>query len=466
MKNLDYLPPRILRFCLHLDRFSYDIKHVPGEDLYTADTLGTDLHKLADLIMMAVIVNLPASSQRLQTYRKAQSEDSECKQITTYCHTGRPDRKSLDPPLRHYWQFRGEITMGDGLLLRGQRIIVLQSLRVETLSKLHEGHQGIVRCRLRGKMSVWWPGLSQQLTQLVERCPDCAKKHRPNKEPLIMSSLPEYPWQAIAADLFHLKGTEYLVVVDYFSRFPEVIQLRSTTSQSVINSLKAIFARHGIPETLRPDNGPQFVSQEFTEFSSDYQFTHITSSPHFSSSNGQAERTVQPIKRLIKDADDPFAVLLSYRVTPLPWCSLSPAQLLMGRKLRSCLPQTIESLTPQWSYLQEFRDANEKFKDSQRRHYDHQHRVRSLPEIPDYTDVWVTTNDNNIPGRTVRMADTPRSYIVQTPTGELRRNWGQINVNPSTPETQPTRTETTEPRSAIRTRSRTGVTIVPPKRLT
>ena len=207
-------------------------------------------------------------------------------------------------------------------------------------------------------MSVWWPGLSQQLTQLVERCPDCAKKHRPNKEPLITSSLPEYPWQAIAADLFHLKGTEYLVIVDYFSRFSEVIQLRSTTSQSVINSLKAIFARHSIPEALRADNGPQFGSQEFTKFSSDYQFTHITSSTHFPSSNGQAERTVQTVEGLKKDADDRFAVLLSYRVTPLPWCSLSPAELLMGRKLRSYLPQTMESLTPQWSYLQEFRDAN------------------------------------------------------------------------------------------------------------
>ena len=90
----------------------------------------------------------------------------------------------------------------------------------------------------------------------------------------------------------------------------------------------------------------------------------------------------------------------------------------------------------------------------------------SLPEIPDNTDVWIITNGNNIPGKTVRMVDTTRSYVVQTPTGELRGNQSQINVNPSTPESQPTRTETTEPRSPIRTRSCTGVTIVPPKRLT
>ena len=79
---------------------------------------------------------------------------------------------------------------------------------------------------------------------------------------MITSPLPEYPWQSIAADIFSLKGTEYLVVVDYFSRYPEVIQLRSTTSHGVINSLKVIFARHGVPKNLKTDNGPQFSSLE------------------------------------------------------------------------------------------------------------------------------------------------------------------------------------------------------------
>ena len=77
-----------------------------------------------------------------------------------------------------------------------------------------------------------------------------------------------------------------LIVVDYFSHYPEVIQLRSTTSQTVINSLKVKFARQGIPENLRTDNGPQFGSHGFAEFAMSYQFTHTTSSPHFPSSNG------------------------------------------------------------------------------------------------------------------------------------------------------------------------------------
>ena len=150
-----------------------------------------------------------------------------------------------------------------------------------------------------------------------------------------------------------LKGTDYLITVDYFSRYPEVTQLRTTTSSTVINSLKSIFARHGIPETVRSDNGPQFASSEFDDFARNYQFRHTTSSPHFPSSNGQAERAVKQVKHLLKRADDPFLALLSYRSTPMPWCGKSPAELLMGRNIRANLPHTTDSLH-HWPYLEDF----------------------------------------------------------------------------------------------------------------
>lgn len=75
---------------------------------------------------------------------------------------------------------------------------------------------------------------------------------------------------------------------------------------------------------------------------------------------------MKTVKHLLKNADDPFLALLSYRSTPLPWCGMSPAELLMGRKIRTTLPQTTDSLVPQWPYLQEFRSANEEFKRKQK----------------------------------------------------------------------------------------------------
>ena len=156
IKHLDSLPPRILRFRLRLDRFSYDIKHVPGKELYTADTLSRapisnqtsadsiSLQKLSELCMMAFISYLPASNQRLETYRRAQSEDPICQQILEYCRKGWPHKRELNPSLRGYWEAQGELTTGNGLLMHGQRILVLKVLQAETLQKLHEGHQGIV----------------------------------------------------------------------------------------------------------------------------------------------------------------------------------------------------------------------------------------------------------------------------------------------------------------------------------
>ena len=123
--------------------------------------------------------------------------------------------------------------------------------------------------------------------------------------------LPKHPWERAAADLFQLNGSTYLLVVDYFSRYPEVIKLNTTTSKTVISSLKSIFSHHGILSILMSDNGPQFDSSEMKTFASNYGFNHITSSPHYPQSNGLVERTVKTIKALSRHTDDPYLALLS-----------------------------------------------------------------------------------------------------------------------------------------------------------
>ena len=202
------------------------------------------------------------------------------------------------------------------------------------------------------------------------------------------------------------------------------------------------------------------------------QFRHTTSSPHFPSSNGQAERAVKQVKHLLKRADDPFLALLSYRSTPMPWYGKSPAELLMGRNIRANLPHTTDSLTPQWPYLEDFRRTNKEFKEKQKKDYDRHHRTKELREIPDNTTVWITTGKQPVPGKVLYPADTPRSYIVQTPSGNVRRNRSQLNVQPpstpTSPTTPPGTRSTVVPqasRSPIMTRSRSGTSIQPPKRL-
>ena len=124
-----------------------------------------------------------------------------------------------------YWNYRAELTVQDGLLLKNSRIVIPSCMRLEILDKIHAGHQGIVKCRERAKNSVWWPGLSKQLEDIVRTCTICVQELSNRAEPLITTPLPDRPWQKVAADLCEYRGNKYLVVVDYFSRYVEVEKL-------------------------------------------------------------------------------------------------------------------------------------------------------------------------------------------------------------------------------------------------
>ncbi|TWW61296.1 hypothetical protein D4764_05G0013860 [Takifugu flavidus] len=160
--------------------------------------------------------------------------------------------------------------------------------------------------------------------------------------------VPHRPYYKVGTDLFDWDGKSYIVVTDYFSNFPEVGMLQSTSSKTVISYLKTVFARHGVPCELFSDNGPQFSSGEFAVFAKEWGFKHTTPSPTYPKSNGLAESSVKTVKNLLKKSqtNDSFQKsLLIYRSTPLQ-NGLSPAQMLMGRRIRSNLPVCEDLLTP------------------------------------------------------------------------------------------------------------------------
>ena len=170
-----------------------------------------------------------------------------------------------------------------------------------------------------------------------------------NKQPaetLRPTPTPDRPWQEIASDIFEWQGTNYIVTVDYMSKFIEVDKLQDMSSASTIDALKRQFSVHGLPEVLRSDNGPQYASREFQEFCGKFNITHVKSSPAFPQSNGEAERAVQTVKRMWTKSSDKYMALLDYRTTPLESCGLSPAQLCMSRRPRNCLPIAKNLLMP------------------------------------------------------------------------------------------------------------------------
>ena len=216
--------------------------------------------------------------------------------------------------------------------MRGARIVIPSEMRLDILDKLHAGHQGISKCRLLAKQSVWWPGLSAQLEELVRKCRSCSQHQTQRAEPLVPSSLPQLPWQKVAVDLFELKNSTYLLMIDYYSRYVEMARLIRATAEDVVNHMKSIFARHGIPEQVMSDNGLQFTAAVYAKFAKDYNFEILTSSPLFPQAKREIEQAVQTVKVLLKKASDPYLALLSYRTTPLHH-GYSPSELLMCRKL-------------------------------------------------------------------------------------------------------------------------------------
>ena len=190
----------------------------------------------------------------------------------------------------------------------------------------------------------------EQSEDVVSNCPACTEHQSSNpKEPMIAHKLPDRPWKNVATDLFELDNEHYLIVVDYYSRYFELEMMPTTTSSAVINKMKAIFARHVIPEKVVSDNGPQFSEQEFARFASDWDFSHVPSSPTYPQSNGLAEKAVHTAEQLLNKAKlekrNPYLSLLEYRNAPLDALA-TPAQLLMSRNLRSILPTTSNHLRP------------------------------------------------------------------------------------------------------------------------
>lgn len=194
--------------------------------------------------------------------------------------------------------------------------------------------------------------MSSHIEEMVSKCAICNENGNSNlREPLLSDPVPDRPWKKVDTDLFHYRGSEFLLRVDYFSKHPEITKLKDITSSSGIVALKSMFVRYGIPDVVISDNVPQYATAEFKDFAESWEFKHTTSSPGHAQSNGQAERTIQTIKNLLKKSvcnnGDPYISLLEYRNTPVEGVGLSPAQLLMGWWLKGKLPTSISLLTPE-----------------------------------------------------------------------------------------------------------------------
>ena len=200
------------------------------------------------------------------------------------------------------------------------------------------------------------------------------------------TTLPKRPFQMVGADICELKGQNYLIMIDYYSRYLEILLLCRLTSQVVIAKFKSVFAHHGIPETVVTDNGRQFTSSEFQRFPTAWNFTHVTSSPYFQQSNGEAERAVQETKKILAQSD-PMLALMIHRSTPTTATGYSPAELAMGRRIRSTLPSLPHNLEPKVVNRNPIERNDGKRKRANQNNFNSRYGAKDIPPLSPGTEV-------------------------------------------------------------------------------
>jgi len=258
--------------------------------------------------------------------------------------------------------FGESLTVDEGLVVHGARIVVPRKMRREVLKRLHS-HQGIERTLRRARQTVFWPGISSDIKSTVEACEPC-RYFRPSqqKEPMECDPPPTRVFQELAADFFKTHGKHFLVMADRFSGFPLAASFtQAPTAGTTIRTLRYTFAQYSCPERFFSDGGLQFTAQETQDFLLRWGVAHRLSSAGYAQSNGLAEATVKAVKHLLekckgKESDEFYEGMLELRNTPRAG-GKSPAELVFGHPMRSRVPAHWKSYNKKWLVSMDDYDA-------------------------------------------------------------------------------------------------------------
>lgn len=454
-KPLTAAPKRLQRLLLRLQQYDYEIRYKPGREMVLADTLSRaylDNHKPSSTEVEVEHIHaaqfLPIPEHQLKELQKETASDATLQVLKNVILDGFPDSKEELPASVHpYFSIRDELSVVDGIVFKGLRCVIPQSLRPKMKTKLHESHIGVQGCLRRARELVYWPGMNAELTDYMSKCDIClSSSNSQGKEPLISHEIPSRPWKKVATDIFTLNGKDYLCTVDYYSGYFEVDSLSSKTGTVIISKLKKHFATHGIPNELHSDNGPPYNSVEYANFMRSTGVEHITSSPLYAQSNGRVENAVKTAKNLLKKSTvsgtEYYLSLLNWRNTPTEGMNTSPAQRMFGRRTRTQLPTVEQLLEPRTAATEATRQQILRRKEKQAYYYN-QH-TKELPPLKEGEVVRVAPRpgykrDKWIKGQVDSQVDV-RSYRVRIEDGRVfRRNRRHLRSSkelfyPSEPE--------------------------------
>ena len=427
-KGIVCAPPRLQRLLLKLQGYDFEIRYQAGKDNTLADVLSrlpSDMDtKDVELDLRVDFIRF--SDDRVKAIKEETANDPTLQGLKCTIVQGWPENiKDVPTPIRQYWSFRDELSVEDGVVMKGQRVVIPDSMKEDILEQLHYGHMGAEKTKLRAKDSVYWMNVNRDIDEMVKKCIPC-QENQPNQqhETLMPHEVPAGAWNVIGTDIFHFEGDEYLIVADYYSKFPVVRKLpRPCPSATVVEITKTMFSELGLPDKVISDNGPHFASEQYKNFMKNWGILHVTSSPRYPRSNGFVERQIQTVKNVMKKAkrsnQDIQLALLCLRSTPIDHKLPSPAELLHGRKVRTTIPSKMannrrdkeeihDRLLHRQQVMKEIHDRN----------------AKDLPPLCQGQKVTYQQQPDGpwIPATVIQADSQPRSYIISSPKGILRRN--------------------------------------------
>ena len=417
-KKLDEIDNmRLLKLKEKTMAFKFQVVHCPGKfhkaadagsrfpsepaELFLKDEI---LAELVDEVEVEVHAEVMASWEEgsvtnisWSMVREATNADPILSQLRQEVEEGfrdTPDIRTLPEELRGYGRYMDSLSVQDDVLLYGTRTVIPERLRDRVLDTLHSAHQGCTQMWNRAEISVFWPGLRQDIETIRSKCTTCRvvapsqAKLPPHPPPE-----PEYPFQEVCSDFFQLEGSTYLVTVDRLTGWPDVRQMGGNLrgARGLTSMLRNLFGTFGIPEELTSDGGPEFTAGETQKFFKTYDIHHRLSSVGNPHANQRAEVGVKSMKRLLRnntdihgrlDNDKFTRAILQYRNTPEQSTGMSPAMGLFGHQLQDFLPLTRSTYKPSPQWMQRILEREEKAAKSQekasRRWAEHS---RNLPQL-------------------------------------------------------------------------------------
>ncbi|XP_062703979.1 uncharacterized protein K02A2.6-like [Aedes albopictus] len=308
---------RLQRWALSLLGFDFNVEYIATDNFGYADVLSRLIsnHQKPEEEYVIATVNLEgdvsASLEECFTslpvnfkmVRAATKKDSLLQQVIQYIDSSWPNSSRIaDRNLKTFYSRRESLSVVNECVMMNDRVVIPECYQQRVLKQLHSGHQGIERTKAVARSAVYWANIDDDIEALVRQCSVCAStaKSPPHHQPQPWPRA-DGPWKRIHLDYAGpLDGMYYLVIVDSYTKWPEIFQTGHTTAAVTIRFLQETFARFGIPETIVTDNGKQFCSGEFKKMCEQLGIVHIRTAPYHPQSNGQAERFVDTLKRSLR----------------------------------------------------------------------------------------------------------------------------------------------------------------------